>query len=173
MATVADYAAFFLATQSSIVQLELLEISHPSFSQTYRLVRNAINGITVTHESPPGGSFVYTYTPMRISSLGSANDMDQAIKIEIGDLGEIVPAELDRVSADNKFTTKPIITYRTYSSFDLTAPLFGPLTLSVDRFTFNSTGVVFEARASIININRTGELYYIDRFPMLEGFARQ
>lgn len=45
-----DYVAFFLNTQSSVIALDCIEISHPSFASTLYFVRNVPDGITLIHE---------------------------------------------------------------------------------------------------------------------------
>lgn len=162
------YSEFFLNSKSSVVQLELLEISHPNFSQVFQLVRNAVNGVTVTLET--GVSRTFTYYPLRIESNGSRDDLDQSFTFTLGDLGELLPKELDRVATANGFSTKPQVVYRTYRSDDLTTPLFGPILLEVESFAFNREGCSFTAKAPSLNINKTGELYTLERFPMLRGF---
>jgi hypothetical protein len=162
------YAEFFLKSKSSIVQLETLEISHPNFTKTYRIVRNAVEGVTLILEN--GSSATFDYYPLQIENAGVRDDLDQSIKINLGDLGEVLPKELDEVSSNNGFGIKPIVIYRTYRSDDLTRPLFGPVTLEVSTFAFNREGSAFEAKAPSLNINKTGEIYSLDRFPMLRGF---
>ena len=95
--------------------------------------------------------------------------LDQSFTISLGDLGEILPAELDAVATADGFDEKPVLIYRTYRSDVLTAPLF-VITLEVESFTFNEQGAVFEAKAPSLNINKTGETYTFARFPMLRGF---
>ena len=163
-----DYAEFFLGSRSSVVQLELLEISHPNFTQTYHVVRNATEGVTVTLETAAEQTF--DYYPLRISPMGVRNTLDFGVRIDLGDLGEVLPAELDAVMNAQGFSVKPTVLYRTYRSDDLTAPLFGPLTLKVTTFSFSDSGASFEAEAPTISVNTTGELYRIGRFPMLRGF---
>jgi len=163
-----NYSTYFLNAKSSVVQLELLEVSHPNFTQTYRLVRNAINGVTVTLEDANVRTF--NYYPLRIESLGARDNLDYGIKIDLGDLGEVLPVELDAVATANGYLTKPTVIYRTYRSDDLTKPLFGPLLLEVTNFSFNKDGASFEAKAPALNLNRTGEVYKLDRFTMLRGF---
>ena len=163
-----DYSEFFLNSSSSVVQLELLEISHSAFTRSYFVVRNATNGITVTLEDTTVQAF--EYFPLKITPISNKNDLDQALRIDFGDLGEILPMELDAVSDGDGFVEKPVIKYRTYRSDDLTAPLVGPLILEVTTFNFNREGSTFEAKAPSLNINRTGELYKVARFPMMRGF---
>lgn len=162
------YTEFFLNSKSSVVQLETLEISHPNFTKIYRVVRNAVEGITATLEN--GTSATFDYYPLQIENAGVRDDLDQSIKINLGDLGEVLPKELDEVSSSDGFGTKPVVIYRTYRSDDLTRPLFGPVTLEVSTFAFNREGSTFEAKAPSLNINKTGEIYSLDRFPMLRGF---
>lgn len=163
-----DYAEFFLKSKSSVVQLETLEISHPDFTKVYRVVRNAVQGVTVTLESNSSASFVYY--PLAIENAGVRDDLDQAITINLGDLGEVLPKELDEVSSNDGFAIKPTVVYRTYRSDDLSRPLFGPVLLEVTSFAFNREGSTFEAKAPSLNVNKTGERYKLDRFPMLRGF---
>lgn len=163
-----SYAQFFLNSKSSVVQLELMEISHPNFTKVYRIVRNAVKGITVTLET--GAIVTFDYYPMRIENNGTKDDLDQSFTITLGDLGEVLPKELDSVAAAQAFDAKPVVTYRTYRSDDPTRPLFGPVLLEVESFAFNREGSTFTAKAPSLNINKTGELYKLERFPMLRGF---
>jgi hypothetical protein len=162
------YSEYFLNSKSSVVQLELLEISHSNFTKVYYIVRNAVNGITVKLED--GTSKAFNYYPLQISPMDSTDDLDQAIKISFGDLGEILPKELDKVSSANGFSEKPIVKYRIYRSDDLENVLVGPFVLEIKTFSFAREGSTFEAKAPSLNINKTGEIYKLDRFPMLRGF---
>lgn len=163
-------ANYFLGSISSVVQLELLEISHPSFTQTYRKVRNARNGVTVTLEN--GQQAVFDYLPMNIRSIGSRSDLDTGFNIDFGDLGEVIPKEVDAILASDAMDIKPTVIYRCYRSDDLTAPLVGPLRFEAKSFTFTKEGSNFQAAAPYVNLNRTGQLYSLTVFPMLAGFVR-
>ena len=162
------YAAFFLNSRSHVPEFELLEIWHPAFSQGWRLVRNALEGVTVTLET--GVSATFIYCPMRITPSDVTDDLDYSLTIDLGDLGEILPNELDRVAEADGFGIMPTLVYRTYRADDLTAPLFGPVSLLVKAFSMTREGASFTAQAPTIAAAATGELYRIDRFPMLKGF---
>jgi hypothetical protein len=162
------YSEFFLNSQSSIIELDTLEISHSKFTRTYYVVRNAMDGITAKIED--GTYKVFQYGRMTISPLGASDDLEQIIKVSFGDLGEILPLEIDSVSSQDGFPEKPIIKRRIYRSNDLDNILFGPVTLEAKTFSFAREGATFEAKAPSLNLNRTGELYRFDRFPMLKGF---
>jgi hypothetical protein len=150
-----------------VVQLELLRISHPNFSQVYYLVRNNSQGVTVSID---GQEQFFEYYPLQIKGLGSRDNLDFGLSIVLGDLGELLPQELDNVSTANGFEIKPKVTFWTYRSDDLTKPLFGPLYLEFTSISFNSDGASFEAKAPSLNVNRTGELYKLERFTGLRSF---
>ena len=162
------YTEFFLKSNRSVAQLELLEISHPLLSQTYRFVRNARAGVTVTHED--ASSQDYTYLPIRITSLGTRDDLDMGLNIVLGDVGKVLPKEIDRIDKNDGYDTPPTVKYRTYRSDTLTAPLLGPITLQMQGLSFSKQGASFQAKPPRLNFNKTGELYRLDRFPMLRGF---
>lgn len=162
-----DYSEFFLDSASNIARLELLEISHPNFTQTYYIVRNATTGLTVALEDLSSVDFVYY--PLQITRIGARENLDFGLRVDLGDLGEILPNELDAVASAGGFETKPVVKYRTYRGDDLTAPLEGPFVLEVVSFSFTRQGSSFEAKAPSLNVSETGELYTIDRFPMLRG----
>lgn len=162
------YSEFFLSSRSSVVQLELIEISHPNFTKVYRVVRNAVNGVTVTLET--GSPTTFDYYPLKIENTGSRDDLDQSFTFTLGDLGEVLPKELDAVASGDGFGSKPTVLYRTYRSDDLTKPLFGPVLLEVESFAFKREGSTFSAKAPSLNVNKTGERYELERFPMLRGF---
>ena len=163
-----DYSEFFLGSKSSVIQLELVEISHPFFTQIYRKVRNSLQPVTVTLENNTQATF--DYYPLRIKSMGARTDLESGFRIDVGDLGEILPKELDNVAINQGFETKPTLIYRSYRSDDLMQPLYGPVELEITKFTFSKEGASFEAKAPSLNNNSTGELYALSRFPMLRGF---
>ncbi len=162
------YSEFFLNSKSSVVQLELVEISHPNFTKVYRVVRNAVQGVTVKLET--GANATFDYYPLRIENNGDRDDLDQSFTFTLGDLGDVLPKELDAVALGNGFAEKPKVVYRTYRSDDLNRPLFGPVNLEVESFAFNRDGSTFTAKAPSLNLNKTGETYTLERFPMLRGF---
>lgn len=163
-----EYVEFFLNAKAELIQFECIEISHPDFSQVFRFVRNNTSGLTTNLEDT--SEVTWDYCPVKISQNELTDDLDYGITLEFGDLGEILPDEIDLVTAADGFLTKPKLKYRTYRSDDLTTVMFGPLELEITEFAFNRTGATFEAKAPSLNIHRTGEIYTIDRFPMLRGF---
>lgn len=159
---------YFLASNADIVQLECLEFKHSSFSQIYRIVRNATNGVTVRHET--GEEVFYSYIPLSLSLTGLRNDLDFSLNINLGDLGEIMNREFQNLRVTDTFKIKPKLVYRAYRSDDLLNPLIGPLSLQISSLNFNKEGTTFEASAQRLGINKTGEAYTTDRFTGLKGF---
>lgn len=165
----ADYISFFLNSKSSVVGLETLEISHPSFSKTYYIVRNSVKGLIATDEN--GILTKYDYYPLSVSSDGVKNDLDSGLKVSLGDLGEIIPDEIDRLIASDTFHIKPIVKYRSYRSDDLSGPMYGPLVYEIPAFSFDGQNSSFEAVAPRLNSNKTGIIYDISgAFRTLRGY---
>ncbi len=110
-----DLAEFFFAAHPAVVQLQTIEITHPNFTTPFRFVRNDPNGIRAFVEGDLG-PFVFQYLPMEIKTLGTSSSLDQAMEITLGDLGTIIPTQLQIISDENGFQTKPVIVYREYRS---------------------------------------------------------
>ncbi|MFZ1074800.1 MAG: DUF1833 family protein [Minisyncoccia bacterium] len=172
----AGYAAFFLNSASSVAHLETVEINHPSFlrgnndsGKTYSIVRNAMYGLTATLET--GVSRNFLYYPLALTPTGATDDLDQKIKVSLGDLGDLLSVERDNVVAAGTTGTKPTMTYRVYRSDDLSTPIDGPFTYEIPAIARKRDGASFEAGAPKLNTNQTGEIYSITKFPMLRGFV--
>lgn len=164
-----DYVGFFFNSPSRVVGLQTFEISHPNFSQTYYFVRNATKGLTANLET--GATVFFQYYPAKIENASDVGDLDFSLKISFGDLGELLPAELDRIREAGATGIKPVVKYRDYRSDDLSAPMNGPLTLEIKQISFNEEGATFEAKAPSLNINRTGISYALSGpFRTLRGF---
>jgi hypothetical protein len=162
-----ETSELILASPPSVVRLDTLEISHPNFSQTYRLVATV----------PPGATSIvamaqtWEYCPMSVMPIASTDDMVQALNVTLGDVGEIIAAEVEAVWDANGLNTRPTLTYRAFRSDDLAAPIAGSeRVLEIASVTTTREGASFEAQAPELNASRTGELYTDEVFPMLRGF---
>jgi hypothetical protein len=161
------YSSFFFASRHTVAELDLVEFSHPSFSKVYRLVRNLVQGVTVTLEDGSQGEF--EYYPMKIQQTETATNLDQTMQITFGDLGKIMPMELDLARAANTMKTYPLMTFRVYRSDDLSAPIEGPLLYEINNVPRTKTGASLNVSARRLNQNSTGELYDPNRFPGLRA----
>jgi hypothetical protein len=160
-------AEFILASKLSVVRIDTLEISHPSFSQTYRLAATVPLGAT----SIEAMSETWEFCPMRVLPIASTDDLVQALTVTLGDVGEIIATEIEAVWDANGLNTRPTLTYRAFRSDDLTVPITGSeRVLEIESVTATREGASFEARAPELNSNRTGVLYDLEVFPPLRGF---
>ena len=161
-----EYYDFFLKSAADIVKFVTFEIYHADFDpDSFYIVQNNVNGLTATLETAAEVDF--EFYPARISQNETSDDLDFGIKFDFGDVGDLLPDQFDKVAIADGFGTKPLLKYREYRSDDLTEPMLGPLTLEITEFSFSKTGATFEAKAPSLNLNRTGEFYTIERFPML------
>lgn len=165
-----SYSEFFLNSRRDVVQLELVEVTHPNFTQPYRIVRNAPRGVTV-NLSADEPQIAFTYFPARVSQQGARDDLDSSIQIDLGDLGEVIPGEVDAVREAGGSMTKPALRYWAFRSDELAAPIYGPIALEIPSISFSEEGASFEARAPTLNSAKTGERWTLDRIPMLRGFV--
>jgi hypothetical protein len=111
-------AEFLFTSSTSSIQLQLIEIYHPDFTQTYRIIKNKISTaatVLVAHDDLTA-PVDYTYYPVQIKCLGTTNSLDQKLEVTFGDLGQILPAEVARLRTRNGSRIKPTLTYREYDS---------------------------------------------------------
>lgn len=162
-----DLTEFFLGSPSAVAELECIDITHPDFTRDYHIVRNHMAGVTVTLETLVERT--YTFYPLIVKPTGFRDDMEQGFQVILGDLGDLLPMELQAVKLADSFSVHPEFTYRSYRSDDLSQPLFGPVKLEIRKVKQTSEGATFLAQAPRMNDSRTGELYRLDRFPMLRG----
>lgn len=165
---ITDYD-FYLVGNPQSVRLQLIEITHPAFSQVYRFVRNHALGVTVTQD---GEQVFYQYMPIQLQKSKASSDLDQSINITIGDVSEIIPDEIDRVRQSNLFSTvKPIVNYREYYADDLTRPCLEDVLLEVTDYSLQREGTVFKAEARDISNTKTGLVYNLDTHPLLRAYV--
>lgn len=163
-----DYE-FYLVGNPQTVRLQLIEISHPAFSKTYRFVRNHALGVTVTQN---GEQVFYEYMPIQLQKSKASNDLDQSLSITIGDVSEIIPDEIDRVRQSNLFSTvKPVVNYREYYAHDLTTPCLEDILLEVTDYSIQREGTAFRAEARDITNTKTGLVYNLDSHALLRAYA--
>ena len=164
-----EYAEFFLNRSGSVVQLECLEVSHPSFAQTYYVVRNAVAGVTVTHEDST--VHAYQYVPLLIERGSTTDDLDQSLRVSIADMGNQLADDIDAVLSGAFADVKPTIKYRLYRHDDLSAPIYTLKTLEVSNMSRDNSGsTTFVAMAQQLNNTKTGMIYSFVDYPSLRGY---
>ena len=163
----ADYVSFLLDSPSSVPELETLEFSHPSFTKSYLLVRNAVGGLGAKLET--GLPAFFEYCPMILRPMADRGTLDYGISVTLGNYEEISD-EIARAREAGTLSIRPTVKYRSYRGDQLNKPMFGPITLQAQSISIGASGAVFDAGAPSLNLVRTGERYSVDRFPMLLGF---
>lgn len=165
----AQYIDFYFGAPQSTAELETMEISQPSFSQVWRIQSHYREGFWARLES--GELVFWQYVPMRLRSLGDRGNLDFGISVTLGDLGEILPEEIERARrAGTLRTIPPTVRYRVYRSDDLESPMVGPITLQARKIVRSRDGAQFDSTAPQANITKTGMLYRTDLFPTLLGY---
>ncbi|WP_334158463.1 DUF1833 family protein [Achromobacter insolitus] len=164
-----DYVDFFFGAPQSAAELQTLEISQPSFSQVWRLQSHYREGFYARLET--GEQAFFQYVPMRLKPLEERANLDFGLTVILGDLGEILPDEIQRArTAGTLRTNPPVVKYRAYRTDNLESPMFGPVSLQARQIARSEDGAKFNAMAPEANANKTGILYRSDVFPMLLGF---
>ena len=156
---------YLFATQPAYL-IECIEIKHSLWATPLRYVTNMADGVSVGHDS---SYFNYEYVPLQIDKGSSSDDLDQSLRITIGDLGEIVPDLIDQI-LDAGSTERPKVTYRAYSSLDLSQPILVIDHLEVTDQSSDYQGTTFNAEAPKLNAVGTGLLFTKANFPTLIGF---
>ena len=159
-----DYTSFFLNAKGGLINLECIEISHSSFAQPFRYVRNDTSGITVTHEDDL--DYFYEYQLFGVERSNVTNDIDQVMSITFADSDDALLQAMQNITTNER----PAFKYRSYRDDDLTAPMVVIQTLEIASMSKDAKGfVTFEAKAPELNSVKTGDTYTFDRFPLLRG----
>lgn len=162
-----DEVYYWLRGRHDDVRLECIEITHPSFTKIYRFVRNHADGVRVKH----GSWYDYEYLPITIKTSKSADNLNQGMSLGIGDVGDIIPMEIDRLRNGSHKTSRPIINYRVYLTSDLSTPVDSILGLEVTDNNPQNAGAVLTCRARDLNKSSTGLIYNLYDDPTLIGFT--
>lgn len=152
------------------VLVEVMELSHSAFSQTYYLVRNYVSGGQINIKLETGVTVTALCVPSRIQWARSKTNMDQVHRIVIQDLNQIVREEERRVPLSSDEPIRCVL--RSYVSTDLNTVADGPYELEVTSIDYDKKGCSFEAKPPNTNASGTGERYTVARFPCLRGFTQ-
>lgn len=158
-----NYASFYLDAPGGIVQLECIEISHPSFSQVYRYVKNDEDGIIA-------GGNAYLYQPMSIKRNNVTNDLEQTVSITFADLDDNLIQAVKLIQKSQWARERPKFVLKIFRDDDLSQPMTQLQTLEVAAISKDSSGLMtFEAQAPELNSVKTGLLYNFKDYPLLRG----
>ena len=166
----AEVWQFLLNRRGSVGVYETLSLSHPNFSRTFHLLHRWRKAPPLTLED--GQTTDFMFVPMRLVPMGASGDLDYGVQVTLGDLGQIIPDEIDRVKALGGMATRPQVVFRTWRTDDTLAPLSVIGSLEAVEISRNEQGASFQAVAPRLNLVRTGETYNVERFDMLRGFLQ-
>lgn len=157
------YIEFFLNASGALYEIDCLELSHPQFKAPFRYTMANPLGLVVQHED--GSEQGYVYQQVGITTQTVRNDLDQKLDATIVDYDD---ALIDEVEAIESGAVQVVL--RKYRSDDLTSPVHILQNLEARKISKDSSGkVTFAAEAASLNSVGTGELYTLERFPLLRG----
>lgn len=164
-----QWVDFFFGASQSTAELQTLEIRQPDFSQIWRFQYAYREGFWARLET--GEQVFFQYLPMALKLMEDRGNLDFGISVTLGDLGDILPDEIQRARAAGTLrTSPPEVIYRAYRSDDMEAPMYGPIRLQAQPIIRTNEGSQFDAIAPQANVHKTGMLYRPDLFPGLRGF---
>ena len=146
--------------------IEVVSISHPNMTQTYHLTPTP-EPVSVTLET--GETIIPEPKNMTIQKSSSKDDLDEQFSFNFSDPEGLIAAEAKLIPLDTDDDV--IIQFRTFMASDTSAPAEGPFDLiGVSMTPTTEATVTIRAQSPSLVVNRTGELYTYERFPMLRGF---
>ncbi|CAM4225943.1 hypothetical protein BOMU111920_16905 [Bordetella muralis] len=126
-----QYVDFYLGSSASEIELHTLQISQVSFSKIYRFQPYYRQGLWLRDEA--GELQFFDWMPMRLEPLGDRGNLDFGLGVTFGDLGEVLPDEIERARTAGTLLKNPaVVIYRIYRSGDLEAPMYGPIRLQAN-----------------------------------------
>ena len=155
-----DYTSFFLNNHGGAVVLECLEITHPSFNEPARFIKNDTDGVIAEGQS-------YEYQPMSIKRNNVSNDLEQQLSITLADMEDHFFKQVINTMDSN---TRPSVVFKLFSDQDLETPLMTMQKLEIASLSKDGSGLAtFEAQAPELNSVKTGRIYTLEDFPLLRG----
>ena len=155
-----DYTSFFLNNHGGAVVLECLEITHPSFNEPARFIKNDTDGVIAEGQS-------YEYQPMSIKRNNVSNDLEQQLSITLADMEDHFFKQVINTMDSN---TRPSVVFKLFSDQDLEMPLMTMQKLEIASLSKDSAGLAtFDAQAPELNSVKTGRIYTLEDFPLLRG----
>ena len=155
-----DYTSFFLNNHGGAVILECLEITHSTFTEPARFVKNDTDGVIAEGQS-------YEYQPMSIKRNNVSNDLEQQLSITLADMEDHFFKQVINTMDSN---TRPSVVFKLFSDQDLVTPLMTMQKLEIASLSKDGSGLAtFEAQAPELNSVKTGRIYTLEDFPLLRG----
>lgn len=142
---------------------ETIVLSHSKFSKTYYLVRETI---PVTARLITGETVTFEPASIAPTNAVNTNDLDQSATFTISDLDNVLDTELDNIPFGD--TESPKVGYGIYHSEYLDEPV-EYTEYDVKSVPQKKGLFTIKCGAPDLNSDETGEVFDLDRFPMLRG----
>jgi len=165
------YKKFLAAAPAAQRVYRTLEIYHPDSSAPRRYISDYVDKSLTLESAAPrnaGESVLFTAISMEIVEPNENQDGEAVLNVDLGAVGNEVQDALDEITPSGKF--KPIeCIYRKYYSGDILIPVI-VLNLSISKLKFEGYKAVgFIAEDIDLSNKASGEIYTLERFPMLKG----
>ena len=159
-----SYIDFFLNGSSGVVQLECIEITHPSFAKTYRYVKSDVGNVTAETKTYAGALF-------QIQRNNVTNDLEQTVSVTFADIDDALVKDVikARTTGANRLK-RPTFIYKIFRDDDLSTAMLTLQTLEIVDVSKDASGfVTFDAQAPELNSVKTGRPYTIEEYRLLKG----
>ncbi len=144
----------------------MITIKHSQISQDYNVVKE-VGGLDVTFED--GTEVSCEGVIFECERASSSDDLDVSFNITFDDQDDALKGEADSIDLDTDEEVQ--IEYRIFMKSDTSEPAYGPIKLYGDSMTAGDDGqVTIAASVPSLVVNRCGQLYTYDRFPMLKAY---
>ena len=165
------YRRFLASAPVAQREYRTLELYHPSFVSVLRFVQDTEDQtLTLESTAPRNASegALFAALGMVIEEPHETQEADPVLTVNLGGVGAEVQDQVKLITGEAALTPIECI-YRKYYSGDLLSPVV-VISLSVSTIRFEGyTKVAFTAEDIDFANKISGEIYTIERFPMLAG----
>lgn len=163
------WAQYLVQAPTDKREFRTIEIYHPDFSSVLRFVQDFEDQtLLLEADAPrnPSTNVLFTAINLDIQEPGEKSNTGPVLVVNLGAVGNEVQDQLDNIT-DNGLLTPVEVIYRRYYEGDITGPVL-VFKLSAANLKFQSyEGVAFTASDIDFANRKAGELYTLERFPML------
>ena len=156
---------FFLTDTSAVRKVDTIELNHPDWTVPFYFQNEWIDeDMIATNEDSV--AVTYQYQLFEVDRGNVMADLDQGVSITFADYIDELKNAINSADHMKAITLK----HRMFRDDDLSSPLDFIQTLQVLKVNNDSNGVVtFEASAEQLNSVKTGDVYTLNKYPLLKG----
>ena len=165
------YRRFLASAPVAQREYRTIELYHPSFSSVLRFVQDTRSQTLTLESAAPRDAddpVLFSAISMVIEEPQETEEADPVLTVNLGGVGGEVQDQVDAITGEAALTPIECI-YRKYYSGDIASPVI-VLSLSISTIRFEGYARVAFTAEDIDFANKlSGEIYTIERFPMLAG----